>query len=170
MSPNEGDIRKERATYVTLTGLFFALLAVLSSRKRQYGDGTALQPFDFLLLGFATYRGGRLVAFDKVTEPFRVPFTDTKPDDTGAGEIVKPEGSGVRRALGELIACPICTGTWIAAFLVYGLDVAPRPTRILMTILAVSGVAELLDVSAEALTWTGQAAQASRFVSKLIGF
>jgi len=72
---------------------------------------------------------------------------------------VVAEGDGAKRAIGELISCPICTGTWIAALLTYGLYLAPGPTRVLLTILGASGAAELLNASAEVLTWTGQAAR-----------
>ena len=63
------------------------------------------------------------------------------------------------RAVGELIACPICAGTWISAFLVYGLEVAPRPTCGLLAIVGATGLAELLNALTEMLGWGGQAAR-----------
>jgi hypothetical protein len=60
---------------------------------------------------------------------------------------------------GDLIACPICAGTWIAAALVYGLELAPRPTRVLMAIMSAIGLGELLNALTEMLSWTGQAAR-----------
>src|SRR5690606_4392915 len=106
-----------------------------------------LRPFDLAQLALATYRLGRLTSYDKVAETYREPFTETVPDPTGAGETVVPEGTGVRRALGELIACPICAGTWIAAALVYGLHLAPRPTRVFLAIMSSIGGAELLNAA-----------------------
>jgi hypothetical protein len=64
----------------------------------------------------------------KVTEPYRAPFTQTVSDCTVSGDTVEATVTGWQRAIGELIACPICTGTWVAAALVYGLELAPRPT------------------------------------------
>ena len=125
------DRREQRATYLTLIGLFFSLFAAFSRRERERGDDPRLRPFDFALLGLATYRAGRLAAYDKVTEPLRAPFTETKPDETGAGMTVVPQGNGARKALGELLSCPTCAGTWAAAGLVYGLRIAPLPTRVL---------------------------------------
>lgn len=150
---------QERATYLTLTGLFLTLFAAFSGLFRKRMDAFELRPFDFALLGLAAFRAGRLASFDKVTQPLREPFTATKPDETGAGENVVAEGTGARKAIGELFSCPICTGTWIAALLTYALYLAPGPTRVLLTILGASGAAELLNAATEALTWAGQAAR-----------
>ena len=62
-----------------------------------------LGPYDLVLLGVAAFRLGRLTSFDKVAEPLRRPFTETVLDDTGAGETVEPRGSGVQRAIGEVL-------------------------------------------------------------------
>jgi len=61
--------------------------------------------------------------------------------------------------LGELVSCPVCVGTWVAAGLVYGLHLAPRPTRVYLAVMGTTGAAELLNCSAEALGWLGRAAR-----------
>jgi hypothetical protein len=132
----------------------FGLFNLLSRRKR-----TKLEPFDLALLGLSSYRMGRMVSYDVVMESFRSPFTETVPDPTGAGDTVQPKGSGWRRAVGDLICCPICAGTWIAAALVYGLELAPRPTRLLLSIMGSIGLGELLNALTEALSWGGQNAR-----------
>lgn len=156
MHPTAHDDVAQRATYLSLTGLFLTLLTAFSARERRHGDDARIEGLDLVMLGLATFRAGRLVAFDRVTRPWREPFTQTVPDGMGAGETVAPEGAGPRRALGELLSCPVCTGTWIAAFLVYGLRLAPRPARILLAILSATGIAELLNDGAEALAWSGR--------------
>lgn len=160
MTSHEGIVEERvarRATYTTLTGVFLSIFAAFMLRLGKKRQEFQLQPFDLVQLGFATYRLGRLTAYDKVAETYRAPFTETVPDQTGAGKTVVPEGSGARRALGELISCPICAGTWIAAALVYGLNVAPRPTRSFLAIMSSVGVAELLNAATEFFQWTGQA-------------
>lgn len=161
MTTDDNDAQKRRryATYVSLIGFFLALLTAAAARESRRGGAFELRPLDLLLLGFATYRGGHLVAYDKVAQPLRQPFTETRPDASGTGKTVVPRGEGIRRALGELLACPICSGTWIASGLVYGLMIMPGPTRVLMTILAATGIAEWLNASTEALKWTGQVAR-----------
>ncbi len=150
---------QERATYVTLMGLFLGLFGAFASRVRGKDRPLDLRPLDVTLLGLSTYRAGRLAAYDRVTEPLRDPFTATQPDEYGAGENVVAEGVGTRKAIGELVSCPTCVGTWVAAGLVYGLQVAPGPTRVLLAILGATGLAELLNGASEALTWTGKAAR-----------
>lgn len=152
-----GDAVRRRATYTTLSGIFMALFAMFYKREQARDDDVNLKPFDLGLLALATYRTSRMVAYDKIASAYREPFTETEPDKTGAGATTVPQGTGVRRALGELITCPVCNGTWIAALLVYGLRIAPRPTRIFLAIMGTAGANELLDAAGEALEWTGQA-------------
>ena len=162
MSGDEDAKRQQRLTYSALTGTFFALFAVfnlLTRRKGGAGQDRDLKPFDLALLGLSSYRLGRMVSYDLVMQTYRAPFTETVPDPTGAGDTVQPRGSGWRRAIGELISCPICAGTWISAFLTYGLEIAPRPTRVLLTIVSATGLAELVNALTEWLGWGGQASR-----------
>jgi hypothetical protein len=145
--------------YLTLMSLFVSLFLVFVQRAKHQRVAFSLRPFDLALLGLATYRLGRLAAFDKVTEPLRLPLTATVLDASGTGETVVPRGAGVRRALGELLACPICVGTWIAALLVYGLALAPGITHVFLSMMSAIGVAEVLNAATEALQWTGEAAR-----------
>ena len=150
--------RRERATYTTLTGAFLALFGAYVARARGNKEPD-LRPLDLALLGLATFRAGRLVAYDRVAEPFRDPFTATEPDEYGAGENVVAAGAGPRKAIGELLSCPTCVGTWAAAGFVYGFQVAPGPTRAFLAILGAAGLAELLDSLAETFTWSGKTAR-----------
>lgn len=160
MSSRQQDQAERRAAYLALSGLFGAIFVAFTSRLgRRRRERLELRPIDLALLGVSTYRLGRLAAYDKVLEPYRQPFTKTVPDETGAGDTVEPRGRGARQALGELISCPICAGTWIAAGLVYGLHLAPGATRVFMTIMGSIGIGELLNALTEALSWSGQAAR-----------
>jgi hypothetical protein len=150
---------ERRAAYAGLSGLFVALLAAFALRERERHENLNLQPFDLALLGLATTRLGRMAAYDKVFETWRLPVTETRSDQSGAGKTVVPKGHGIQRALGELITCPICAGTWAAAALVYGLRLAPRFTRALLAIMSAVSAAEVLNSAIEALEWTGQAAR-----------
>jgi hypothetical protein len=154
--------KEEYASKLTLIGVFISLFMGFASRLSRSENRTKLEqlkPFDLALLGFSTYRLGRLVAFDKVFEPVRSYVTETKEDQTGAGKTVVPKGTGAQRSLGELISCPICAGTWIAAGLVYGLQALPHPTRLFLWINSSIGVAEMLNSFSEAMSWFGQASR-----------
>lgn len=149
----------ERSSKLTLAGAFLGLLGAFSALLRRRNEQVQLRPLDLAMLGLSTYRTGRLLAFERVAQPLRAPVTETVPDGSGAGEAIVATGKGWRWTLGELVSCPICIGTWVAAGLVYGLHVAPRPTRVFLAIMSSTGVAQILTETTEALTWAGRAAR-----------
>ncbi|MEA2524817.1 MAG: hypothetical protein QOF73_2044 [Thermomicrobiales bacterium] len=157
-SRKQRDKTSERATYLTLIGLFWGIFLAFLPRRGETRP-LDLGPLDLGMLGLATYRMGRLASDDLVTQPLREPFTDVQPDETGAGENTVAEGTGPRKALGELISCPTCVGTWAAAFLVYGLRIAPGPTRFFLAIMATTGLAEVIDSLVEDLRWSSRMAR-----------
>lgn len=59
--------------------------------------------------------------------------------------------SGPKRAIGELLSCPFCLSQWTAAGLVLGLAAAPRPTRFVASVLAVTGASDALQFVRTAL-------------------
>lgn len=146
-----------RGGYTLLTGLFnlALLLFCLIKRPKQVGWK------DWILMALATFRMSRLVAYDKIMETYRSPVVETVPHDSGAGDTTQARAgtTGIKRALGEMISCPICNGTWIAAGLVYGLSLAPRYTRTLMTIMSVAGATEIAQAAFEAMQWNGELAR-----------
>ncbi|MDP9397548.1 MAG: DUF1360 domain-containing protein [Actinomycetota bacterium] len=149
----------ERTTKVTLAGIFLGGLGAFSALLQRRDEQVQVAPFDLVMLGLATYRSGRLVAYERVAAPLREPVTETVPDGSGAGEAVVAAGEGWRWTLGELVSCPVCAGTWIAAGLVYGLHLAPRPTRVYLAVMSATGVAQLLSETTEALTWSSRSAR-----------
>ena len=157
-SDTQADMQR-RATYVALSSAFTALFTVFSFIEHRRGKTEAFTALDLAMLGLASYRTGRMVAYDKVFETERMPFAETVPDPTGAGETVVPRGTGVRHAIGELICCPICIGTWIAAILVFGLTILPGPTRMFIKIMSGIGLAEFINAGTEAMQWHGEAAR-----------
>ena len=158
MTADERAVGVRQATYLTFIGVFLGGFGLVTRRGNRRSRATEVRPMDLALLGLATYRIGRLTAYDRVTQLLREPFTEREPA-AGAGEIVVAQGTGARKALGELLSCPTCIGTWAAAALVYGLQLMPVPTRLFLAIMSATGVAELLDAATEALSWTGKAAR-----------
>lgn len=144
-------------TYTLLTGLFNLALALFCWNKRP--EQMAWK--DWVLLVLATFRMSRLVAYDKIMQPYRAPVVETVLHDSGAGETTqaKTGATGIKQALGEMISCPICNGAWIAAGLVYGMSLAPRYTRTLITIMSAVGAVEILQGAFEALQWNGELAR-----------
>ena len=151
------DHTEQHLTYLAITGTFWTIFAVFNLLRQ--GKPLHLKPFDFVLLVFSTFRLGRLIAYDRVTQPYRAPFTETVLDSYGASETVVPKQYGWRRVIGELISCPICSGTWVAAALVYALQIAPGPARIFITIMGTIGAGEILNALTEALSWGGESSR-----------
>jgi hypothetical protein len=148
--------KEDQRAKVALTGLFMSLVMLFGWRRNgRKPDSLNFKAADLALLGVATHRLGRLVAYDLIAEPLRAPFATTVPDSTCAGKTTTARGHGMRQAIGQLMTCPICAGTWIAAILVYGLQIVPKPTRIFVTIMGVTGIAELLNAAVEAMSWFG---------------
>src|SRR3954451_9945575 len=81
---------------------------------------------DVALLAGATAKLSRLVAKDRVTRAFRAPFTEYEAD-SGYGEVEESaRGTGMRRAIGELLICQYCVSQWVAAGVVVGHALARR--------------------------------------------
>lgn len=143
-------------TMIVLEVMFFGLAWFVGSRMPEI-QGNAF----YVLLALAAYRGGRAVAFNKVFEWLRTLFRcRIVTDSSGAGENVEAcDEPGIIQALGELITCPICAGTWVAMMLMVIHSVSPEMGRGLIVILAAAGVAELLHWGSEFLSWGGRASR-----------
>lgn len=99
---------------------------------------------DILLIGVATHKLTRIVTKDWVTSPLRAPFTEFE-ESKGSGEVTETSrGSGLQRAVGDLVTCPFCSGPWIAGALVAGLVFAPRATRLVSALFASVAVSDWL--------------------------
>ena len=149
--------KNTKGSYALLSGLFNLALALFCWNRRP----ERIDLKDWVLLVLATFRMSRMVAYDKVMQTYREPVVEEVPHDSGAGETTraKPGTTGIKRALGELISCPICNGTWISAGLVYGLCLAPKYTRTLITVMSVVGAVEIMQGGFEALQWNGELAR-----------
>jgi len=130
--------------YLALEAVFgaafvgFVALANRSGRPLPERVGAA----DLALLGVATHKLSQIVARDRVTRPVRAPFTEYTPAKGGKLKERAARGN-LRRAIGELLTCPFCVGTWVASALTYSLAVRPRETRLFASIFAAVTVADV---------------------------
>jgi hypothetical protein len=116
---------------------------ILFSRRRELPEKIA--PNDLILLGLATQKVSRLVTRSRVAGVLRAPFTEYE-GSAGAGEVEEhPRGEGIQRAIGELVSCPFCLGTWVASAGITSLLTRPRLTRSLASIFAVSAIADFFQ-------------------------
>src|SRR5436190_10049473 len=133
--------------YAALVAVFNGLLAtaLLARKCSREPLPERVEPKDLALFALATQKLSRVITKDKVTSAFRAPFTEVE-GEGGPGEVEeRAKGRGLRRAVGELLTCPFCLGTWIASGFIYGYVFAPRISRTVASIFAVSGLADFLQ-------------------------
>ncbi len=102
--------------------------------------------YDLGLLALATHKTSRTLTKDAVTAPLRASFTEPI-EAGGPGEVnEKVTAPGHRHTLGELLTCPFCMSQWVATGFTVGLLLAPRPTRVAMTVMSVRALSDALQL------------------------
>ncbi len=133
----------------TYNAAFAALLLAAKQSKRELPERISYG--DLALLSIATYKLSRLISSDRVTSPLRAPFVEYV-EPAGASEVKeKVRGTGMQRAVGDLLTCPFCLGPWVATALAFGLVFKPRATRLIGGILAAATVSEFLNHATAAI-------------------
>src|SRR4051794_954757 len=130
---------KPLGSHLALVVAYNAIFGAFLAARVRSGKGfpKKIGAGDLLLAGVATHKISRLLAKDRVTGPLRAPFTEFQ-EEGGPGEVEeKPRGSGMRRAIGELLVCPFCLAQWVATAALAGLATVPRATRFICSIFAV---------------------------------
>src|SRR6266508_2687600 len=130
-------------------GTFLAGLALtgwLANRRDR--DPQRHDALDLAVLAAATFKAARTLSHDEVTSFLRQPFV--RGDAHEGGEEPKPGGTG--QAIGKLITCSRCAGTWAAAGLTWTQVLSPRFGRILSWTLAAGGLNDFLQAGFAALT------------------
>jgi uncharacterized protein DUF1360 len=120
--------------YAAISAGWGAALATLLLAARDKGD-EPLAAAEVLPIGLATFALSKLVAKEKVDRWVREPFVEERPD----GER-RPRGRGLRYAVGELLTCTRCVGTWSALGLVALRVTRPREARVVSAVLGASAV------------------------------
>jgi len=107
-------------------------------------------PWDVATIGVATHKLTRLIARAKVTSFLRAPFVRYE-GRAGRAEVNETaEGTGLRRAVGELLICPHCLGQWVAGGFGVGLVAAPRLTRLIAALYTAQATADFLQIAYKA--------------------
>jgi hypothetical protein len=105
---------------------------------------------EIALYGVATHRLSRLLSREKVARFARAPFTEVDESQPAPpAELAEHprDGSGMYRAVGELLSCTMCLDQWIAGGFVVGHVWAPRATRLAASALAIKSVADALHLA-----------------------
>jgi hypothetical protein len=142
--------RPPYGAYATIMGAFAGSLAVAGGLARALRRDPACQtPLDLVVLSAASFKAARTLARDEVTSFIREPFVR---GDAHSGEGEEPVQGGMHQAIGELVTCSRCVGTWAAAGLAVTQILAPRFGRLLTWSLAAAGANDFLQAGFAALT------------------
>ena len=135
--------------YGGIMGTFVGGIAVAGALARLLDrDPRSDGPLDLIVLGAATFKASRTISRDEVTSFLREPFVEGEAHEGGEEPI---ETGDLRQAVGELVTCSRCVGTWVAAGLASTQILAPRFGRILTWSLAAAGVNDFLQAGFAAL-------------------
>ena len=141
--------RPPYASYLALVALYSGGLMTAGLLSRLLGRTPSTHTaLDFALLAAANFKAARTISRDKLGSVVREPFVE---GEAYNGEDETPAGDGFRRAMGELVTCTRCIGTWTAAGLTSAQLVAPRFGRMLTWSLAASAANDFLQASFAAL-------------------
>jgi hypothetical protein len=136
--------------YAAIMGTFAGGLALAGALARLLDrdpqDHTAL---DLVTLAAATFKAARTLSHDEVTSFLRDPFVEGEAHEGGE----RPVGDGgMQQAIGELVTCSRCIGTWVAAGLATTQILAPRFGRLLTWTLGGAGLNDFLQAGFAGLT------------------
>jgi Protein of unknown function (DUF1360) len=142
--------RPPYGSYAGIMGGFVGLLAGAGALSRLLDrDPQCQTALDFAVLAAASFKTARTLSHDEVTSFIRQPFVrgqahsgDEKPLPTG----------DLEQAIGELVTCTRCVGTWAAAGLASTQILAPRFGRLLTWSLGAAAANDFLQAGFAALT------------------
>jgi hypothetical protein len=131
--------------YLIILGSFAGSLAALSRQAPR-----KVTPWDVVLVGLASFKASRAITREKVGAVIREPFIEGEAQPGGHESPVKT--GDWQQAVGELVTCSRCVGTWAAAGLVGTQAVTPRFGRLLTWTLAAGALNDWLQAGFSYLT------------------
>ena len=146
--------------YATIVGAFVGGLGLAGVAARHLDRNPACQtPLDFLILAAASFKAARTLARDEVTSFLRDPFVEGAAHEGDENPVASGD---YRQAIGELVTCSRCVGTWAAAGLATTQILMPRTGRLLTWSLAAAGANDWLQAGFAALTERANDLEGSR--------
>src|SRR3954469_13360983 len=136
--------------YAAIVGVFVGGLGVAGLAARIFDRNPQCQtPLDLVVLSAATFKAARTLARDEVTSFIREPFVRGHAHEGGEEPV---ETGDLHQAIGELVTCSRCVGTWAAAGLTTAQVLSPRFGRLLTWSLAAAGANDFLQAAFARLT------------------
>jgi hypothetical protein len=143
------DGRPPYRAYAAIMGTFAGGIAAAGALGRALDrDPQCQTALDLVVLSLASFKASRTIARDEVTSFVREPFVR---GDAHKGGEEPVETGDLRQAIGELVTCSRCVGTWAAAALAVTQTLAPRFGRLLTWSLGAAGANDFLQTGFAAL-------------------
>jgi Protein of unknown function (DUF1360) len=143
------DRRPPYEAYAAIMGAFAGGLAGAGVLSRLLDrDPQCQNALDLTVLAAASFKASRTLARGEVTSFIREPFVRGHAHEGGEEPV---ETGDLHQAIGELVTCSRCVGTWVAAGLVTTQVLAPRFGRLLTWSLAAAGLNDFLQAGFGAL-------------------
>jgi len=137
-------------SYAGIMGTFAGGLTAAGALSRLLRrDPQCLTALDLFVLSAATFKAARTLSHDEVTSFLRQPFVR---GEAHSGEGEEPAEGGLEQAIGELVTCTRCIGTWAAAGLAATQVIAPKFGRLLTWSLGAAAANDFLQAGFSALT------------------
>ena len=146
MATSAPPYRSYAAIMTTFAGGLAAAGAVGRALRR---DPQCQSALDFAVLSLASFKAARTLSHDEVTSFLRLPFVR---GHAHTGEDEEPVQGGMEQAIGELVTCSRCAGTWAAAGLAATQIIAPRFGRLLTWSLGAAAANDFLQAGFSALS------------------
>jgi hypothetical protein len=144
--------RPPYAGYATILAAFGGALAASAGLERLLGrrarPGSHL---DLIVLCAGSFKAARALSRERVGSVLRQPFVEADASDSAGLTHERPAGEGLQRAVGELVTCTRCAGTWTAVGLLTCQAVAPRFGQLLTWSLAAGAGNDFLQAAFAAL-------------------
>jgi hypothetical protein len=136
--------------YAGIAATFAGGLAAAGALTRLLDRDPRCSTFlDLVTLSTASFKAARTIARDEVTSFLRDPFVEGEAHEGGEEPV---QTGDLQQAIGELVTCSRCVGTWTAAGLAATQVLAPRFGRLLTWSLSAAGINDFLQAGFAALT------------------
>lgn len=129
--------------YALVNGTYMTGLAGLALVLRHRDDDDPLSVREMALLCMATFTIADVFAHERIATWIREPF-DAETGDHRPG---KPKGGGLRRTIGELMACSRCVGSWGALGLMGLRTASPPAAGVVTTVFAAAAANDFLQAA-----------------------
>src|SRR5215468_12197666 len=134
--------RPPYGSYAAIMASFTGLLAAAGALGRLLDrDPQRQTALDFTVLAAASFKAARTLSHDELTSFIRQPFVRGHAHSGGE----EPVRGGMEQAIGELVTCTRCIGTWAAAGLASTQILARRFGRLLTWSLGAAAINDFLQ-------------------------